>query len=180
MPRAKRTYWRAAQRIGILIVGWGLVGAAAGQFPAFDRSQEMAFWRIHPCGDHSNVMSKGLRVALDAACKPDGPAIAAGMLDKADPRHDAAAAIARGDYRIGATWPNFPPPPGRSPWETPGLTCDSYSREDLIVFFANWDTADLARRVLEDKVDKYLVAYNTTLLSTRAPSLVRTCQLTNQ
>lgn len=132
----------------------------------YDREKEQAFWTAHPCGDHSIIAGTTARSVLDRHCRREARNEESTKVVRAlSARRDADFSLARGDYRVAAMWPDFPPRPGLSPWETPGVACDTIRRDDLVVFSAFWDTATPSRHVLEEAISKFLSEYNSRLVA---------------
>lgn len=134
----------------------------------YDRELESVFWKTYPCGDHSIVSDALVKQVLDRHCdKGANDVTTTEQVNSLDGRRQAELSMARGDYRIGAVWPNFPPPPGKSPWETPGIICRALQRDNFTVFSAGWDSKSPQRSVLEFAIWRFLEVYNSHLISDR-------------
>lgn len=87
-----------------------------------------------PCGDHSIISDRAKADVLDRRCKQSDTDDIMKLVQGTDGKHEARQALARGDYRLGAVWPDFPPRPGDLPFETPGVECPKAVVANVAVF----------------------------------------------
>ncbi|NEX94895.1 ankyrin repeat domain-containing protein, partial [Caulobacter sp. 17J65-9] len=131
--------WR--ERMAVLLAGVALVWAppAVGQ-AAGSASGKSAL----PVCQPDDAYCLGLRAKTE-------------RLNRRDPAAEAAAAAARGDFRLGAYQSIGPMPMG---WETPGVACSAWTRELISKWHVTQDVVRVGDHEHSVAAIAFLAAYN--------------------